>query len=292
MRSLLATWRSADLFPRNPEALKLYREMGQASGSGLRVGLRDLPIFLPAALSAVLCYWQLERLKAKREVIEAVRQELDQGHAVDAFNVPVDDVVPHMKVEARGEYLHPSTMFVGPRPKNFEGQLSQGFTIITPLLDPLRRRVLLVNRGWIPQRMRQEGSSSSLSLCSELAPSLQPEGEVTVRGLVQASEQPSSWMPQNDPDRGAWWSVNVEEMASHLGLPASTLLIQEVDWEAREGPPGPRTYPYRKRPHDLVSFPVMPEDHRNYALTWGSLALATTYMAAQFMKTRRWPSAR
>ena len=51
------------------------------------------------------------------------------------------------------------------------------------------------------------------------------------------------------------------------------------------GPPRPR-YPDPRRLGDLTTVTVTPADHRNYALTWGSLAAATAGLAAKAVRAR------
>ena len=52
------------------------------------------------------------------------------------------------------------------------------------------------------------------------------------------------------------------------------------------GPSAAQAYPVPRSMEDLAYFPVMPSDHRNYALTWYSLSAATALLALRAARTR------
>ena len=52
------------------------------------------------------------------------------------------------------------------------------------------------------------------------------------------------------------------------------------------GPSAAQEYPIPREMGDLMSFSVMPTDHRNYALTWYALSAATAFLALKAARTR------
>jgi surfeit locus 1 family protein len=68
------------------------------------------------------------------------------------------------------------------------------------------KRTVLVNRGWVPPDWKKhwrEGVSAQ-----------QPQGRVEVTGVAQGSEEPSSFVPRNEPDRGNYFWVDVPGIVS------------------------------------------------------------------------------
>jgi len=67
---------------------------------------------------------------------------------------------------------------------------------------------VLVNRGWVPpdwKKQWQEGVQQQ-----------QPGGRVVVTGVAQGSEDPSSFVPRNEPDKGNYYWVDVPGIVSFL----------------------------------------------------------------------------
>lgn len=50
------------------------------------------------------------------------------------------------------------------------------------------------------------------------------------------------------------------------------------------GGPHEWTYPVPKSIYDLRHFKIMPEDHRTYAMIWGSLSVSIGYLARRAIK--------
>jgi cytochrome oxidase assembly protein ShyY1 len=53
----------------------------------------------------------------------------------------------------------------------------------------------------------------------------QPQGLVQVSGVVQGSEAPSSYVPDNDPQQGKFFWVDVPGLVSLVLPPASQLFV-------------------------------------------------------------------
>lgn len=101
----------------------------------------------------------------------------------------------------------------------------------------LCRSTILVRRGWVPRDKKdQETRLEGLT-----------EGEVTVEGLLRSGEQKaSSFVPENNPEKNEWYSLDVEEMAKQSGA-------QPVVIEMILGKGGERVHKGKKDYVDLES---------------------------------------
>lgn len=81
--------------------------------------------------------------------------------------------------------------------------------VVTPRPAPKRarsQRTVLVNRGWVPPEWRRrwrEGVAAQ-----------QPAGRVAVTGVAQGSEDPSSFVPRNEPDKGNFYWLDAPGIVS------------------------------------------------------------------------------
>lgn len=79
------------------------------------------------------------------------------------------------------------------------------------------RSTILVRRGWVPREKKdQETRLEGLT-----------EGEVTVEGLLRSGEQKaSSFVPENNPEKNEWYSLDLEAMASQSG--AQPVIVEMI----------------------------------------------------------------
>lgn len=69
-----------------------------------------------------------------------------------------------------------------------------------------RQHTVLVNRGWVPPNWKAEWQ--------EHFKRMQPSSNVRVTGVVQGSENPSGFVPTNDPQQGNYFWVDVQGIVS------------------------------------------------------------------------------
>lgn len=128
-----------------------------------------------------------------------------------------------------------------------------------------------------------------------------PPSCVCVHGVLRSSENPSSFVPPNAGGEFFW--IDVPALAAAAGLPASTPLV-EVIRGAGDAVQPPATYPVVRwavaaaaldlsrpctQPQEeasLLRFTVMPDDHRNYAATWLTLAAAMGFLSRRAVAGR------
>ncbi|GAV73422.1 SURF1 domain-containing protein, partial [Cephalotus follicularis] len=199
------------------------------------------------------------------------------------------------------------SIYVGPCSRSISGVTVNGYHVITPLM-PVQSTVL-VNRGWVPRDWKdkpleiphdshQHADIASLSvqygeqstwwrfwskkpkIVEDQAPAITP---VQVVGVVRGSENPSIFVPANDPSSTQWFFLNIPGIAPVLGLPENTLYIEDIIENVNPSNP----YPLSKDVNILIRNSVMPQDHLNYTLTWYSLYAAVTFMAFKRMKPKK-----
>jgi len=179
------------------------------------------------ALSACVLFvrlglWQLDRLEEKKDRNRIIAARAD-GPADDILAVPADEA-EYAHVTATGTFEVDQETLIGFR--SYEG--SVGSHVVTPMAlgDGI---VVLVNRGWIP-----DGTD----------PPPPPRGEVTVEGLLRASQDKR-------------FGVDVEEIASSVDGDVLPM------WLAQAAPPPDGDYPIRLDPPARDEGP-----HLSYAIQW------------------------
>lgn len=202
-----------------------------------------------ALLFVALGVWQVERRAGKLALIAAADRRV---HAAPvAAPGPADwaritfggDAYRH--VRARGVFLHDRETLV-----QASTERGPGYWVITPLRTD-QGWTVLVNRGFVPP----ENRSRALRRAGE------PQGEVTVDGLLRMTEPGGAFLRSNDPRHDRWYSRDVAAIgrARQLGHLAPYFIDQGPSGGDRQ-PVGGLT---------VVSFP---NKHLQYAFTWFALA--------------------
>lgn len=159
-----------------------------------------------------------------------------------------DDWTPeaaYTRVTVRGVFLHDRETAV-----QAVTEQGPGWWIITPLRTD--RGVVLINRGYAPSEMKTASNRTEG----------QPAGEVSVTGLLRASEPGGGFLRANAPADGRWYSRDVEAIAraQRLGPVAPYFIDADATPNAGGYPVGGLT---------VVAFR---DSHLIYALTWFALA--------------------
>lgn len=222
------------------------------------------PLVLPAlatlaalAILVALGNWQLQRRAWKQELIGRIEA---RAYGAPAALVPEGEwpgwsaqAQEYRRVRVTGRFLHEHEVPVhGLMSGAQRGQPVQGYYLLTPLRLP-DGAIVIVNRGFVPGELRDPARR----------PEPDPQGEVTVTGLVRASEARGWFVPENEPARNVWFVRNVDEIARAKGLSRVAPFL--VDAEAS---PSPGAWPKGGQTRLAI-----PNDHLQYALTWYGLAL-------------------
>lgn len=205
---------------------------------------------VPAMLMMIgLCVWQVQRLYWKEGLI--AERQARVAEAAIPLPAPGGDLgaLEFRKVRLEGSFRHDRELFLGARSMNG----NPGYHILTPftLADGA---VVLVDRGWVPverklPEQRAEGQAA---------------GQVAVEGLIRVPHGPAFMQPDNEPQHNMWFYFDLPAMASHAALPLRADLYVEAGPAENAG-----GYPLGGQTRI-----EMPNDHLQYAITWGLLAAA------------------
>lgn len=202
----------------------------------------------------VLCtlgYWQVKRFGWKLELIA----KIDATYAVDASQVPLgaDDIENYSGLKRGyfdGEYSHTKSMLLQPR--THEG--IAGYEVLTPFkLKNHGAQFILVNRGWIPH----ERERSDLFLMDV------PMGDIKITGMLRRPPRPNVFTPDNDPQKGVWYRVDLNQIARFNKLDLVGHVIFYV--ESEEGR-------LKEYPLSSSNRTELNNNHAQYAFFWFSMA--------------------
>ena len=149
---------------------------------------------------------------------------------------------------------------------------------------------VLVNRGFVPQAMRDPTTRSASP----------PKGKVVVTGLLRASEREGGFLRDNDPDAGRWYSRDTTAIAraKHLAGPVAPFFVDadNRDDTAFTGSVNARasTGTHEDVVGSVNEFPIggltvvtFRNTHLVYALTWFALAVLGIFGVMLLLKEWR-----
>ncbi|KAI9703267.1 MAG: Surfeit locus protein 1 [Candelina mexicana] len=149
--------------------------------------------------------WQVQRLGWKTELIakfedRLVKPPLPLPPQVDSSAIADFD---YRRVYATGHLRHDQEMLIGPR--IHDG--NDGYLVITPLERTGNDSTVLVNRGWIPRKLKRQADRMEGL----------PTGEVTIQGLLRKPWKKNMFTPNNKPEIKEFYFPDVEQMAKLTG---------------------------------------------------------------------------
>jgi len=121
----------------------------------------------------------------------------------------------YRRVTAVGKYRHDQEMLVGPR--LMEGE--DGYNIITPLERAGGASTILVSRGWIAKKFKDQSTRR------EDAEAL-PTGEVSVEGLLREPYKKNMFTPANNVEKWEFYFPDIPQMAHLVG--AQPVWVEET----------------------------------------------------------------
>lgn len=274
-----------------------------------------LLLFVPGAITFGLGTWQIFRRQDKIKMLEYRQKKLvmEPINCIDSIPSNEDlDSLGFRRMVCKGVFDDKKSIYVGPRSRSISGVTEIGYYVVTPLMPILNnpesvKSPILVNRGWAPQSWRDKSSrvseddgqpstikhttigekrGSSWWWFGSKKPDIVQVPDVKlveVVGVVRGSENPSNFVPANDPRSFQWFYVDVPAIARTCGLPENTIYIEDINEKFNPSNP----YPVPKDPNTLIRSSVMPQDHLNYTLTWYSLSAAVTFMAFKRLRPKK-----
>lgn len=254
---------------------------------------------LPIGITLYLGTWQTQRYFWKVNLIERHERKmkekpvsLEQLPAFKDLNASEKQFEEELaeyeftKIRTEGVFDHNNEQLLGlrkPPEEDFPTTDSKkfGYYLITPLKTK-EGQTLLVNRGWVPR----EG----------LDRAKRPIGSCALCGVIRKPEKKPSLYSQRhalskDGENQFWVWLNSNNILRHLGIHQNnTLIIDQVPCNTNNEPSFMRSetdYPRIKSQSDH-GFPITPEKHAGYAVTWFGLASALSLITIRtFVKRLR-----
>ncbi len=208
-------------------------------------------ITVPAVIFMLaLCVWQVQRLHAKEAMIA---ERIGRSEAAPIPLPPMGANVAaaeFRRVSLSGRFDHAREFYLAARSQN--GNV--GYWVVTPFVLGDGGGAVLVNRGWVPDERKLPENRAEGQLA----------GDVTFDGIIRQPQRKAWFQPDNEPKKNIWFYLDPAEIAASSGLPVrQDLYFDAVKTDIPGGfPIGGQTRIY------------LPNDHLQYAITWGALALA------------------
>ncbi len=208
----------------------------------------------------ILCalgLWQVDRLAWKQGIIAAIQEQQSIDPTQNHFT-PDDLAVDHAfkRGTITGHFLHDKEIHLAPR--MYDSIV--GYHLFTPFkLAGDEGRILLVNRGWVPNTMNMpEGSVIEF-----------PAGEVSISGTIRKPAQANAFTPENHPDDGVWYHIDLGDVSKALGL---TPVFPVMFYADNSGLAGYGADDGRY-PLPVLVNAIPNNNHKQYAFFWFSMAL-------------------
>jgi surfeit locus 1 family protein len=220
--------------------------------SGFRRSLVP-PLFTAAVVLFCigLGVWQIERLQWKRGLIAEREAALTAPPAAAPRTLAEARALQFHRVVAVGVFLHDHEILrIAAGPSG-----GSGFEVLTPLREP-DGRVVFINRGFVPIA-RKDPAARAVG---------QVSGTVQIGGLLRLppAAKPGWFTPDNRPERGFWFWIDLNAMAAAEGLTSVAPFYIDADATPNQG----------GWPKGGASLAPLRNDHLQYAITWFSLAVA------------------
>ena len=142
-----------------------------------------------------------------------------------------------------------------------------GFDVLTPQREA-DGRVVFINRGFVPEALRNRATRAAG----------EPVGTARVDGRIVLPTSPGMFVPDNQPERGTWYRIDLAAMAKADGLDDVAPFYIDAD-----DTPNPGGWP-----KGGTALPELPNHHLQYMFTWFSLAVIGV---AIYFKSQRKPEA-
>ena len=203
------------------------------------------------AVLVALGVWQLQRLEWKSRLIAERATAVAAAPVSPPKTLAEARALEFHRVTVEGVFLHDKEILRNAIAAKGEA----GFDVLTPLREE-GGRIVFVNRGFVPTELKDRATR----------PTGQLAGTVRVSGLLRVppQEKPGWFIPDNRPDRNAWFWIDLPAMAAADGL--ANVAPFYIDADAAPTPGG--------WPKGGMTPLALPNDHLQYAITWFSLAAA------------------
>ncbi|KAN0026156.1 hypothetical protein ACTFIV_007140 [Dictyostelium citrinum] len=247
--------------------------------------------------------WQVYRYDWKKGLIQRAkdRMEEDPIELSNSFikNFKGNNIGDLNKYEFRRVYLNGKVIdnqYVLLGPRSIDGTL--GYYVISPLQLSDGTRILL-NRGWSASTPKSNYKTpyaiEELKLIHQKEQEQQQKGKeeeekeesilyryFNILGVISKSkERGSAFTPANQPDKGQWYSLDVDAMADQLNT--EPLMINTLDETEINSNPSSSPNPQFKR-FDTDVESSFHNKHMSYIGTWYTLSASLFFIYFRYMR--------
>lgn len=200
------------------------------------------------AILMSLGFWQVRRLAWKEGVITAIETRIgDEPVALSGISHPDPETDLYRPVTVAGRTTGEELLVL-----SGQKDLGPGFRVIAVFEAEDGRRILL-DRGFIPESGRAMP---------------RPGVRLTVTGNLLWPDDADSFTPPPDQKTGLWFARDVAAMSESVKTLPVLVVVRTEEGDAQGIVPVP------------VDTTHIPNDHRNYGITWFSLAAVWAGMTA------------
>lgn len=211
----------------------------------LIVGLGGIAVLISLGL------WQVQRLAWKERIIAAIEARI----ALDP--VAFDSILAPDPVADRFRPVTVAGRTTGDEVLVLSGRkgVGAGFEVISSFVTESGRQIL-IDRGFVPETARHTA---------------RPATSLRVTGNLHWPEETDRYTPPPDAATGLWFARDVAGIAARLQTEPVLVVARAVEGPEQGIVPV------------AVDTSTIPNDHRNYAITWFSLAGVWAGMTAIFL---------
>ncbi|THH09605.1 hypothetical protein EW145_g1898 [Phellinidium pouzarii] len=207
-------------------------------------------------LTFALGTWQIGRLKWKINLIDELQEKLQRSpmELPEFVNIDALSDFAFRKVRVKGRWDHAHTILIGPRVRDG----TKGVNVISPLVRTDGSTVL-VDRGFVSDEHIND---------QQWRNSTQDSEEVEVLGMLRMSQKRNHFTPDNHPEKGEWYWVDVDALAENAGGKAAEVqpVFVEAIFEGHSGDAQLRMFngiPVGRAPTVEIR-----NSHAAYVFTW------------------------
>ena len=215
--------------------------------------LFQLFVILFISIFCALGTWQLYRLQWKLEIINQITVGLN-SNPVEYSNLMKKN---YQRVNIKGKYIFDEQIYL----YSLNDSGKPGYDVITPFRTH-KNENLLVNRGWISKKFKENPSINS-----------KKNEEQKIVGLLRKVYKPNMFKPANDIENNVWFSINLKDLNNFTGKKFNEFIIFLEDGETK--------VPLPKK----ISIDV-PNNHLKYAITWYAISISIIFYYLYFRRKK------
>ena len=163
----------------------------------------------------------------------------------------------YQRVNIKGKYIFDEQIYL----YSLNDSGKPGYDVITPFRTH-KNENLLVNRGWISKKFKENPSINS-----------KKNEEQKIVGLLRKVYKPNMFKPANDIENNVWFSINLKDLNNFTGKKFNEFIIFLEDGETK--------VPLPKK----ISIDV-PNNHLKYAITWYAISISIIFYYLYFRRKK------